>query len=201
MSILFVLGLAASFIFQFELRWTNILFWALQTGFIVVTIYFVSFTTLLVDVSATGLFGLSYYTIANIYTRIHLYALRGNPNFSDFVQQHAGKPFLLVGVNGGPRNSVHRMVRRMERRFGVRNVLLVDNLFDRGHVLQQATQSLSFVVLAMPSADFAPARQAAEEIARTCGWMARLAEVTAMDDGQEVRPIFKAMLGVAIEMA
>ena len=60
---------------------------------------------------------------------------------------------------------------------------------------------LASQVLAMPSADFAPAWQAAEEIARTCGLMARLAEVTAMDDGQEVRPIFKAMLGVAIEMA
>jgi len=47
---------------------------------------------------------------------------------------------------------VRMMVRQMERRFGIRNVLHVDNLFDSGNVLQQPTQGLSFVVLAISAA-------------------------------------------------
>lgn len=201
LSILAVLGLSATFIYRMEQRWINILFSALQTGFVAVTIYCVSYTLYLVDISATILFALSYFTIANIYTRIHLWALRGNPAFSDFLQRHEGSTFLLVGVNGGPgaKNSVPSMVRRMERRFGIRNVLHVDNLFDRGHVLQQSTRDLSFVVMATPSDDFATARMAAEAIARGCGLTPHLINVPAADNPQDVH-LFKAILGVASDM-
>ena len=203
LSILSVLGLAAIFIFRMGQRWINILFSALQTGFIAVTIYFVSYTNYLIDVSTAVLFALGYFTIANIYTRIHLYALRGNPHFSDFIQKHAGEAFLLVGVNGneGAKSSVRVMVQRMDRRFGAGNVLHVDNLFDRGHVLQAATLGLSFVVLALPANDVAAARKAAEDIAREVGLTPRLADVMAGDDPQDVRPIFKAVLGAAIAVA
>jgi len=91
------------------------------------------------------------------------------------------------------------MVRRMERRFGIRNVLHVDNLFDRGHVLQQSTRDLSFVVMATPSDDFATARMAAEAIARGCGLTPHLINVPAADNPQDVH-LFKAILGVASDM-
>ena len=199
LSALSVLGLAATFIFRMEQRWINRLFWGLQSGFILVTIYCVSYTPWLLDISSTILFATSYFAIANIYSRIHLYALRGNPAFSDFVQFHKGGPFLLVGVKGGAKRRVHVMVRRMERRFGVRNVLHLDNLFDSGHMLQPVTAGLSFVVIA--SENSATARIAAEEIAQACQLTPRLVEVRAETDPRDVRPIFKAVLGAAIDMA
>ncbi|MEO8300545.1 MAG: CHASE2 domain-containing protein [Rhizomicrobium sp.] len=203
LSVLSILGLAATFMFRVEQRWINTLFWVLQTGFIAVTIYCVSYTPYLVDISATVLFALSYFTITKVYAAIHLSAVRGNPTFSDFIQGHAGRPFLLIGVKDGQgvKYRVRMMVRRMERRFGDRNVLHVDNLFDRGHVLQQSTRGLSFVVMAIPSDDFATARTAAEEIARACLLAPHLVDVPAQDNPQDVRHLFKAMLGVAGDMA
>ena len=198
LSILSILGLAATFILRMEQRWINILFVVLQSGFIAVTIYCVSYTPYLVDISATVLFALSYFTVTKFYARIHLSALRGNPVFSDFLQSHGGVPLLLIGVDDGPaKRWVHVMVRRLERRFGVRNVLHVDNLFDRGHVLQQPTQGLSFVVMAVPVEALASARAAAADIARNCGLTPYLVDMPAADSPQDVRHIFKAILGVA----
>ena len=198
LSILSILGLAATFIFRMEQRWINILFVVLQSGFIAVTIYCVSYTPYLVDISGTVLFALSYFTVTKFYARIHLNALRGNPAFSDFLHRHGGAPLLLIGVDGGPsKRWVHVMARRLERRFGVRNVLHVDNLFDRGHVLQQPTQGLSFVVMAAPPEALASARTAAADIARNCGLTPYLVDVPAADSPEDVRHIFKAILGVA----
>ena len=89
------LGLAATFMLRMEQRWTNTVFWLLQTGFIAVTIYSISYTPYLLDISSTILFALCYYTITKVYAAIHLSAVRGNPVFSDFLQGHADKPFLL----------------------------------------------------------------------------------------------------------
>jgi adenylate cyclase len=201
LSILFILGLAATFVFRMEQRWITRLFWALQTGFIAVTIYCASYTTYLVDISTTVLFALSYFTIANIYTRIHLNALRGNPAFSDFIQNRG--PFLLVGVDGGQgaQRRVARMVHRMDRRFGVHNVLHVDNLFDKGHMLQHPVQSLSFMMVVIASDDVAAARAAIEEIAQSCRLTAHLADVVAEDNPRDVRGLFKAILSLAADMA
>ena len=200
LSALSILALAATFIYRLEQRWINTLFWVLQSGFIIVTIYCVSYTRYLVDISATILFALSYFTIAKLYAAIHLNALRGNPNFSDFLQRQAGKPLLLMGVKGGQGagRRVRVMVRRMEQQFGIRNVLHVDNLFDRGHVLQQRTQGLSFVVMGLE--DSATARTAAEKIARACRLTPHLVDVPAQDNRQDARRLFKAMLGVAGDM-
>jgi CHASE2 domain-containing sensor protein len=202
LSVLSVLGLAAIFIFRMEQRWINTLFWVLQTGFIAVTIYCASYTPYLVDISGTILFAIGYYAVANLYTRVHLSALRGNPIFSDFIQSQAGRPLLLLGVKDGRdgRRRVRAMVRLMEHRFGVRNVLHVDNLFDRGHLLQQPAKDMSFVVLAA-AGDIATLRTASGEIARSCGFVAHLADVPAQDDPQDVRQLFKAMLGVASDLA
>ena len=202
LSILSILGLAATFMFRMEQRWINTLFWVLQTGFIAVTIYCVSYTPYLVDISATVLFALSYFTITKFYAAIHLSAVRGNPAFSDFLQGHAGTPFVLIGVKDGQgaKHRVRMMVRQMERRFGIRNVLHVDNLFDKGHVLQQSTRGLSFVVMAIPSGDFATARTVAKEIARACGLAPHLVDLPAGDNPQDVRQLFKAILGLAGDM-
>ena len=202
LSILSILGLAASFMFRVEQRWINTLFWMLQTGFIAVTIYCVSYTPYLVDISSTVLFALSYFTVTKVYAAIHLSAMRGNPTFSDFLQGHGGGPFLLIGVHGeeGSKYRVRTMVRRMERRFGIRNVLHVDNLFDKGHILQQSTQGLSFVVIAVPPDDFAAARTAAQDIARACLLASHLVDVPALDNPQDVRPLFKAILGLISDM-
>ncbi len=202
LSILSILGLAATFMVRVEQRWINTLFGVLQTGFIAVTIYCVSYTPYLVDISATVLFALSYFTVTKVYAAIHLSAVRGSPTFSDFLQGHAGRPYLLIGVRGGeaPKRRVRLMVRRMERRFGIRNVLHVDNLFDKGHVLQQPVQGLSFVVIAVPSDDFSAVRKEAEDIARACGLAPRLVDVPALDNPQDVRRLFKAILGLAGDM-
>ena len=202
LSVLSVLGLAVIFINRLEQRWINTLFWVLQTGFIAVTIYCASYTPYLVDISAAVLFALSYYTIANIYTRIHLNALRGNPRFSDFIQSHAGEPFLLVGVKDAQdmNRALRIMVRGMERRFGTRNMLHVDNLFDRGHLLQQPAQGQSFVVIAVAPDQVAAAHAQAEDIVRASGLTPHLADVPARDDPQDVRQLFKAILAVAASM-
>ena len=200
LSVLSVFGLAATFIFRMDQRWINRLFVGLQSGFIVVTIYCISYTPYLLDISSTVLFAISYFAVANVYARIHLSALRGNPNFSNFAQSHDGGPFLLIGVHSGQR-LVHFMVRRMERRFGVRNVLHLDNLFDSGHMLQSATQNLSFVVIATGAENFSALRTAAEDIARIYGLTPHFTEVPTESDPQDVRPIFKAILGMAIAMA
>jgi CHASE2 domain-containing sensor protein len=203
LSILSILGLAAAFsFFRMEQSWITRLFWVLQSGFIAVTIYCASYTPFLVDISTTIIFALSYFTIANIYARIHLSALRGNPLFSDFIQRHAGASFLLIGVQGGQgeKRRIRAMARQMESRFGVRNVLLVDNLFDSGHMLQQPVQGLSFAVMAIASEDFATTRTAAKEIARACRLMPHLAEVPAQNSPQDLRRIFKAILGLASDM-
>ena len=194
LSVLSIFGLAAAFIVRIEQRWINALFWVLQTGFIAVTIYCVSYTPYLVDISSTILFALSYFTIAKVYSAVHLNAVRGNPTFSDFLQSHGA--FLLIGVKHGQGagRRLRAMVRRMEDQFGIRNVLHVDNLFGSGHVLQPSTQGLSFVVVA--SEDVAAARTAAEKIARSCRLTPHLVDVPAGD----VRRLFKAMLGVASDM-
>jgi hypothetical protein len=130
-----------------------------------------------------------------------LWALRGNPAFSDFMQSHPGSAFLLIGVNGrqGAMHRVHAMVHQMDRHFGIRNVLYIDNLFDKGHMLQQTTQDLSFVLLAIPSDDFTAARTAAEAAAKAKGLTPHLSNVPAADDPQDLR-IFKAILGAAGDM-
>ena len=201
LSLLSVCALAAAFIRLASLRGMSILFTTLQTGFIAVTAYFISYTNWLIDVSGPVLFALAYFTIANVYSRIHLSAMRGSPSFSGFLHKHAGQDFLLAGVNGG--RGVRAMVRRMEYRFGARHVLHVDNLFDRGHVLQQVTMGLSFVVVAVEPGKLAAARVAAQEIARDCRVSPRLMEVTAADivGGEDVRPIFRAILSVAGDLA
>ena len=203
LTILSVGGLAATFIFRMPQRWINILFWLLQTGFVAVTIYRVSYTPYLLDISSTIAFALSYYAIANFYSRLHLNALRGNPAFSDFIQGHTGSAFLLVGVNAPSQTQrpVHAMVHAIERRFGVRHVLHVDNLFGSGHVLQQPTQGMSFVVVAVPPQELATARSAAEEIARGGGLDPRSVEVPADDNPHDARQILKAILGIAGELA
>ncbi len=203
LSILAVLGLAASFIFRLDQGWINRLFWLAQTGFIAITIYCASYTSYLLDISATVLFALSYFTIANVYNRIHLSALRGNPAFSAFIQNHGHSSFLLMGVRSGPgdKHRVLALVRRLERRFGVHNVLHVDNLFDRGHMLEQPTQGLSFMVVAIQEEDFAAARAAADTIAQECRLAPHLAEMPVQDEQQDVLGIFKAILGLTAQMA
>lgn len=202
LSIVSVLGLAASFIFRLDQGWINRLFWLSQTGFIAVTVYCASYTSWLLDISATVVFALGYFTIANVYNRIHLNALRGNPAFSAFIQNHGRSPFLLMGVRSGPdeKHRVLALLRRLERRFGVHNVLHVDNLFDSGHMLEQSTQGLSFLVMAIPDEDFAAARKEAEIIAQECRLTPRLAEMPVRDEPQDVLGIFKAILGLAGEM-
>lgn len=202
LSILSILGLAATFMLRMEQRWITTLFWALQTGFIAVTIYCVSYTPYLVDISSTVLFALCYFTITKFYAAIHLSAVRGNPTFSDFLQGHADKPFLLIGVDGGEstKQRVRTMVRRMERRFGLRNVLHVDNLFGSGHVLQPSTESLSFVVLASAEEDFSAARAQAEEIVRGAMLKPYLVDVPVEGNVQDVHRLSKAMLGAASDM-
>ena len=93
------------------------------------------------------------------------------------------------------------MVHAIERRFGVRHVLHVDNLFGSGHVLQQPTQGMSFVVVAVPPQELATARSAAEEIARGGGLDPRSVEVPADDNPHDARQILKAILGIAGELA
>ena len=202
LSILSILGLAATFMLRMEQRWTNTVFWLLQTGFIAVTIYSISYTPYLLDISSTILFALSYYTITKVYAAIHLSAVRGNPVFSDFLQGHADKPFLLIGIDGGEstKQRVRTMVRRMERRFGLRNVLHVDNLFGSGHVLQPSTQNLSFVVLAAAREDFSAARAEAEGIVRASMLKPYLVDVPVDGDMQDVHRLSKAMLGAASDM-
>ncbi|MCP5412645.1 MAG: CHASE2 domain-containing protein [Alphaproteobacteria bacterium] len=199
LSIASILALAGVFIFRLDQRWINSLFAVLQTGFIAVTIYFVSYTYYLVDISAAILLALSYFTIAKVYAAIHLNALRGNPAFSDFVQSHDGGLFLLAGVGGNVRDRRHArmMVRRMERHFGVRNVLYVDNLFNGGHLLQQQTQNMSFVVVATTPRDIDAATAATQQIAEGCDLSPRLAQVQAEGTPQDVNHIFRAILGVA----
>jgi adenylate cyclase len=202
LSILAVLGLAASFIFRLDQSWINRLFWLSQTGFIAVTVYCASYTSYLLDISATVLFALSYFTVANVYNRIHLSALRGNPAFSAFIQNHGRMPFLLMGVRSGA-NDKHRvlaLVRRLERRFGVHNVLHVDNLFDRGHMLEQPTAGLSFVIVAVQADELAAARAAADAIAQECRLVPHLAEMPVRDEPQDVLQVFKAILGVTAQM-
>ena len=203
LSIAAVLGLAASFIFRLDQGWINRLFWLSQTGFIAVTVYCASYTSYLLDISATVLFALSYFTIANVYNRIHLSALRGNPAFSAFIQNQGRSPFLLMGVRGGPgdKHRVLALVRRLERRFGVHNVLHVDNLFDRGHMLEQPTQGLSFVIIALQAEELAAARAAADTIAQECRLVPHLAEMPVRDEPQDVLGIFKAILGLTAQMA
>jgi hypothetical protein len=94
---------------------------------------------------------------------------------------------------------VHAVVHQMDRHFGTRNVLHIDNLFDTGHMLQQATQDLSFVLLALPSDNFAAARTTVEGIARAKGLTPHMINVPAADDPQDVR-LFKAILSAAVEM-
>ena len=202
LSILSILGLAASFMLRVEPYWITRLFWVLQTGFIAVTIYCVSYTPYLVDISSTVLFALCYFTITKVYAAIHLSAVRGNPTFSDFLQGHADKPFLLIGIDGGEstKQRVRMMVRRMERHFGIRNVLHVDNLFGSGHVLQPSTQDLSFVVMAAPEEGFSAARKEAEGIVRACMLKPHLTDVPVEGDVQDVHRLSKAMLGAASDM-
>lgn len=202
LSILAVLGLAASFIFRLDQDWINRLFWLSQTGFIAVTVYCASYTTWLLDISPTVVFAASYFAIANVYNSVHLSALRGNPAFSAFIQNHGRSPFLLMGVRSAPGDK-HRLlalVRRLERRFGVHNVLHVDNLFDHGHVLEQPTLGLSFLVVALGEEDFAAARAAADTIARECRLAPHMADLPVKDEPQDVLGIFKAILGLAAEM-
>lgn len=197
LSLVSVGGLAAAFIRLVSLRGMSILFSALQTGFIAVTAYSISYTNWLVDVSGPVLFALAYFTIANLYSRIHLSALRGSPSFSGFLKKHAGQDFLLAGVKGS--QGVRALVRALERRFGPAHVLHVDNLFDRGHVLQQATSGLSFVVVALPPGLLPAARTVVENLARDCRLTPRLIELT--EPSEDVRPIFRAILSVAGELA
>jgi len=202
LSIAAVLGLAASFIFRLDQGWINRLFWLSQTGFIAVTVYCASYTAWLLDISPTVVFAASYFAIANVYNSVHLNALRGNPAFSAFIQNHGRSPFLLMGVRSGASDK-HRLlalVRRLERRFGVHNVLHVDNLFDRGHMLEQPTQGLSFMVVAIQEEDFAAARAAAATIAQECRLTPHTAQMPVKDEPQDVLGIFKAILGLTAEM-
>ena len=203
LSIVAVLGLTASFIFRLDQGWINRLFWLSQTGFIAITVYCASYTAWLLDISPTVVFAASYFAIANVYNRVHLSALRGNPAFSAFIQNHSRSPFLLMGVRSSTSDK-HRlaaMVRRLERRFVVHNVLHVDNLFDRGHVLEQPTEGLSFVIIAIQDEPPAGARAAAEVIARECRLAPHMVEMPAGEEFQDVLGIFKAILSLSADMA
>jgi adenylate cyclase len=204
LSMVSIIGIAASFIFRISNSWINALFASLQTGFIAVTIYCASYTSYLVDISATALFAVSYFAVAKVYAAVHLNALRGSPAFSDFVHEHSGAPFLLMGLRSRAGRAPF-MVRRLERRFGVRHVLYVDNLFDSGHMLQQPTRGLSFVIIAPSAADQAAADADALKIAARSKIEARIADVAASsgaagDPADDVQRLFKAILSVAAEM-
>ena len=108
-----------------------------------------------------------------------------------------------MGVRSGTSDK-HRlaaMVRRLERRFVVHNLLHVDNLFDRGHVLEQPTEGLSFVIIAMQDKPPAGARAAAEVIARECQLAPHMVEMPAGEEFQDVLGIFKAILNLSADMA
>jgi len=92
------------------------------------------------------------------------------------------------------------MVRRMERRFGIRNVLHVDNLFGSGHVLQPSTERLSFVVLAAAEVEFSAARTEAEDIVRAAMLKPHLVDVPVEGNAQDVHRLSKAMLSAASDM-
>ncbi|MFO1248763.1 MAG: CHASE2 domain-containing protein [Alphaproteobacteria bacterium] len=204
LAVIAVLGLAASFIFRLDQGWINGLFWLSQTGFIAIMIYCASYTNWLLDISTTVVFATSYFAVANIYNRIHLSALRGNPAFSAFIQNHGRSPFLLVGVRSTAQDKhwLAAMVRRLERRFGVHHVLHVDNLFDKGHFLEQPTEGLSFMVIAIQDEQPAGARAAAETIAHECRLTPHMVDVPAAGEGyQDVLDIFRAILGLSGEMA
>ena len=135
LSVLVLFALAAAFIARVSDRLINTVFVVLQSGFIVVTVYFASYTTYLVDISTTILFALAYFSIAKIYAGIHLNAVRGAPAYSAFLERRRDAPLLI------------------EQRFGVENVLHIDNLFNDGHALDGETRGFSFFVVACPAED------------------------------------------------
>lgn len=92
------------------------------------------------------------------------------------------------------------IVREMEKRFGVRSLLHVDNLFDRGHLLQPLAQDLSFVVVAAAPDGLAATRKQAADIVRASGLTPFMMDVPAQDDPQDLRQLFKAMMGVSSNM-
>jgi hypothetical protein len=130
-------------------------FVVLQSGFIVVTVYFASYTTWLVDISTTILFALAYFSIAKIYAGIHLNAVRGAPAYSAFLERRHDAPLLIAGTDSSktrPRR-IRAFMHDVERRFGVDNVLHIDNLFSAGHALDAETRGFSFFVVACTAED------------------------------------------------
>ena len=155
LSVLVLFALAAAFIARVSDRLINTVFVVLQSGFIVVTVYFASYTTYLVDISTTILFALAYFSIAKIYAGIHLNAVRGAPAYSAFLERRRDAPLLIAGTDGTvtrPRK-IRAFMRHVEQRFGVENVLHIDNLFNDGHALDGETRGFSFFVVACPAED------------------------------------------------
>ncbi len=150
LSVLVLFALAAAFIARVSATLINTVFVVLQSGFIVVTVYFASYTTWLVDISTTILFALAYFSIAKIYAGIHLNAVRGAPAYSAFLERRRDQPLLIAGTDGAssrPRR-IRAFLRDVEARFGVENVLHIDNLFSDGHVLDAETRGFNFFVIA-----------------------------------------------------
>jgi adenylate cyclase len=211
LSILVLFSLAAAFILRVNAGLINTIFVVLQSGFIVVTVYFASYTNYLIDISTTILLALAYFSIAKVYASIHLNATRGNPSFSAFVDRCGEAPLVIAGVSrkDAPPRRVRSLLRRAEKQFGVENVLHIDNLFSEGHALDSATRPYSFLLVSCRTASVAEAEDALralgerERVALALGASLPPAAATAegaADRPARVRDILKALLHVVDQM-
>jgi CHASE2 domain-containing sensor protein len=74
--------LAAAFVYNVDTRLVNLVFTALQTGFLAVSYLVLNFSTVFVDLTVPFAFSLGYFTVARVYGTMISYRRSGHPLFS-----------------------------------------------------------------------------------------------------------------------
>ena len=115
-----------------------------------ITIGSASYTVYLADLSECFMFALFYFSIAKLHAMIDRNASRGMPSFSNIrIEGDHLDRFVVFGYRrtGRPPAQLRQTKAALERRYGIRNVFVIDNAFSGDNLFGEACKDLEFFIV------------------------------------------------------
>ena len=150
-SLVFLAMMAAAFERGISDKLINRTFVLAQSSMVAVTIGSASYSHYLIDLSSCFFVVFCYFVIATLYLKIHRNAMRGMPAFADLPTYENRAFFSVIGTKNRPdQAAATRLCVALERSFGIRQTVFIDNAFGDGNFFGRVSKNLAFFIVFSP---------------------------------------------------
>lgn len=149
-SSLLILTLALAFARGVSDKTINGAFVAAQSSLVGITIGSASYTVYLADLSQPFMFGFTYFFLAKVYAIVDRSSQRGMPLFSNLqLTDTRLDRFSVFGFyrTHHPASKLRKLKVELEKYYGVRNVVIIDNAFNDENLFGQVGKDLEFFIV------------------------------------------------------